>query len=247
MQFGIYRGCDYPALIRERKRRDTGKHALKCGRPLNGGGIFRSVDIVEHVRGRAVDRADDDAHHGHKQQRDELYDGHADLKLSRELRADGVDAVAYHQKARAKAERLGAHRPRHEEVERLYAAQLKEEHRGEEGQHRRKTWVIYRGHKPADIVGVRRPQSHFGIVHHAVHLLVLCAKLSEYQRTDYAYRADERNHEHTLKHVAVRERQNLAALDKHAGADDDSDDHGYRRGQAVPFLHFTSHNRNPLY
>ena len=84
-------------------------------------------------------------------------------------------------------------------------------------------------------------------VHHAVHLLVLCAKLSEYQRADYAYRAYERNHEHTLKHVAVRERQNLAALDKHAGADDDSDDHGYRRGQAVPFLHFTSHNRNPLY
>ena len=237
LELGVDRGRDDPALIGEGKGRHAREHARKRRLARRGGGVFRGIDIVQHPRRRAGGKSDDDADDRHQHQRDELDDRHADLQLAGQLGAQDIDAVADHQKARAEAQRLGADRAGDEEVHGRDAAQLTEKHGREKGQHRREAGIIDRRHEPADVIRIIFAQRDLGIVDDAVDLFELGAQLGKHKRADDADDAYERHDQHALEHVAVCQRQHLAALDEDAGADDDTDDHRDRGRQSVALFH----------
>ena len=237
LQLGVDRRGDDPALISEGEGGDAGKNAGKRALAGGGGGVFGCVDIVEHARGGAGGEADDDADDGHEKQRDELNDRHADLQLAGQLGAEHVDAVADHQEARSEAQRLGADGAGDKEVHRRDAAELTEEDGREKGQDRCEAGIVDRGHEPADIIGIVLAQGDLGVVDDAADLFEFRAQLGENERADDTDQTDERDDQNALQHIAAREREDLAALDENAGADDDADDHRDRGRQTVAFFH----------
>ena len=237
-ELGVDGGGDDPALIRKRKGGNAGENGLEGGGALHGGGIVGGVDVVEHVGGGTGGETDDRADDCHEDQRDELNDGHGDLQLAGELRGKHIDAVADHQEARAETERLGRDGAGDKEVQRRNAAKLAEKDGGKERKHRCKTRIVDRGHKPADIIGILGSERNFGIVNDTVDLLVFGAEFGKGKRADDADQTDDTDDQDALSHVALRQRQNLTALDKDAGTDHDADDHGDGGRQTVALFHF---------
>ena len=230
-KLGIYRGRKYPALVRKCEADDRLEEAFAADRSVFGG-----INIVEHLKGRAVYEAGDGADDAHEQQGNELYDGHADLKLACDPGAECVDAVVDHHEACADADGHGIYLTCRK-VNGRDAEQLQKHHRREECEHGDDRGGVNDGDEPADIVGILGSECDLGVVNDAVDLLVSRAELGKNERTNDANKANYANDCNSLQQVAAGQAEDFTALYKHARADDDTDDHRYGGRQSVSFFH----------
>ena len=210
MQLGVDRRRQNPALIGEGEGADAGEQPAV--RPRGDGLVREDGNAV------AVHETHDRSADTHHDERDELDNGHGDLKLSGETRREGVDADAHHEVKRADADRHGAEIVVAEEHGRIA--------RGDEGERRGDDRVIHCGHKPAHVIAELRSERRLGVIHDAVAADVFRAHRRENAGADDADKSDDADDEQALSHAAARVVQNVDRLEEHAGADDDADDHG---------------------
>ena len=228
LQLCVDGGGDDPAFIGEGSGTDSGQQGVA------GGGVAYICHRRKVCSGHAVHQAVDNANDCHQCQRDELDDGGGSLDLACQLGGQGVDGVGTTEEEHGQSHTFRADdaaalgcRDNHGKV----GVDGVDEDQGvagaEPGQDRGHGGVVDSGHKPAHVVAVLGAHQSFGVVHHAVDLLILLCHVGKGQDAGDHDEAADGPGSDAQGHITVGLLQDRLRLEEHAGTDDDADDQAY--------------------